>query len=257
MFSYLMTTLLALALPAAVIGWKVRDNLNHVAYWTSIAVVALLGAMWSAVLQAQGWWSFGLETRTGLMIGEHLVLEEAVFYPCAGALCLSLYGLGTRSGSRSIGVAYVGAVWGGSFAVLALVLALWDSRPYYLLSQLVLYNVIVAVPLSGVASRRASATGLLVAVGGMALIGIGWDLAAYGSWWTYHANTGIFLGGVPLDDVNFFLFAPAAAVSVYVGVVSVLERRRLPRAAPCLSADLKVSGARWNRASTAAAQEIR
>jgi hypothetical protein len=193
------------------------------AFWSAILLIALLGSIWSALLVAQGWWSFG-EASTGVMFGT-LVLEEAIFYPSAGALCIGLYVLGARGEAIPVGSRYLLLTHGLSVGFGLLLLVLWHRRPYYLLSQLVLFNFCITLPLARFVARAASRRGVCTSILWMSVIGIFWDAHSYGSWWTYHAGTGIEVANVPIDDLNFFFFAPAAAISIYEGFRVVLGSR--------------------------------
>lgn len=90
------------------------------------------------------------------------------------------------------------------------------SGPHYLYSQFVVYNglCLTMAPLVGHdMDLRALSLPVLV----LGTVGFLWDHVAFKyGWWIYHAVTQIRIWLVPLDDFNFFFFAPTAAVSIYL-----------------------------------------
>lgn len=231
MLAYLTAIIVVLAVPACVIAWHLRPRLSLRPFLGALACITVLGGTWSAWLSARGLWTFSAATRTGITLGPHLIFEEAVFYPAAGALCIALYVLGERLGTTPFPRAYGALVLVGTLLFAGLSWLEWDEQPYYLLSQVVLYNCIVTLPLCPVVSRRVSVQGFVTCVGIMATIGAIWDQCCYGNWWTYHAATPYQVLGVPLDDLNFFVFAPTAALSIYLALAEALESSGSPHAA--------------------------
>lgn len=216
-----MTVFLVLAVPALALCWRMRSRVHWRAFIASVSLITALGSCWSAVLSAQGWWSFSGSYRTGITLGPHLLLEEFLFYPCGGALSILLYVLGEGRGFRPAPRVYTSIVSVGTAMFLLLLARTWPGQPYYLMSLIVLYNGLVTLPLAPWAAGRIGMTGFALSTTGMATIGMVWDVFAFRSaWWTYHAGTGIMVAGIPLDDFDFFLFAPAAAISIYVCAVS-------------------------------------
>jgi lycopene cyclase domain-containing protein len=215
--NYLLTILAVLALPAVLVARAVRPHVRWAPFLASIASITALGSLWSATLSAQGWWSFSATYRTGITLGPHLLLEEFLFYPCGGALSVLLYVLGERAGHTQFARGYWATVLGGTAAFLALVAAAPGRPPHYLTSMIVLYNLVVTLPLAPWVAPRVGLAGFVTSVLGMTTIGFLWDALAFRyHWWTYHAASGWTVWQIPVDDFDFFLFAPAAAVSIYV-----------------------------------------
>jgi lycopene cyclase domain-containing protein len=58
---------------------------------------------------------------------------------------------------------------------------------------------------------------LLGSVAVLGTIGFIWDYLAFKfGWWTYNATTGVKVARIPVEDVNFYLMAPTAAISLYI-----------------------------------------
>ena len=71
---------------------------------------------------------------------------------------------------------------------------------------------------------------LLLTIGPVAVVFVGWDLAAVAAGhWTFDRGqlVGVALpGGLPLEEVLFFLVVPVCAVLGFEAVRTVLDRRR-------------------------------
>lgn len=217
--SYCLSILLALVLPTAFLIVRLRQELEPRAFLRGVGVVTMLGWSWSSVVSAHGWWRFAPEALTGVWFGPYLPIEEMLFYPSGGALCILLYQLFSRppdARPRSAAVWYLYTTLGTLFfAAVA-----WERRdfgPWYLCSQLVLYNLALVLPMAPVVARQVDVRALLRATAIMSLLGYVWDHLAFTyGWWNYIAVTGWRIGRVPFDDFDFFAFAPAAAISLYL-----------------------------------------
>ncbi len=222
-WDYILGIVTLLALPCVVPRWVATPGLDRAALWLSTLTIAAIGSTWSATLCAQGWWQFGARHCLGIWLAQgHLLLEELLFYPIAGALVVLLYQSG-RNGTPLRGWARpaLAALTVGFLAVAAL----RTPHSQYLTSQIVVYNLISLGFLAKFPSA-VDAGGARRAVLGLAVIGGAWDSFAYPQgWWTYRASTGMLLGGIPFDDLNFFVFAPLAGICAYEGWRLALARR--------------------------------
>jgi len=214
--TYLLSICLVLVAPSCLLLVRLRSRIRWTAFAIALSAISVIGNGWSAVVTAYQWWTFGSSHVTGWRPLPNLLVEEVIFYPAGGALCILLYLASARRPARprrGLYVAFLVLVT-AFFATLALSHA--AERPYYLYSQLLVYNVLVCGTLAPAVSHRIDFRGFAVATEVMAITGYVWDhLAFVRGWWEYHAITQLHLGLVPLDDVDFFLVAPAAAISIY------------------------------------------
>lgn len=194
--------------------------MNHRAFWWSVLIILVLGCGWSALVSSQGWWHFNPQTMLGWQVLPHLPLEELLFYPLGGVLSILVYGF--------LADKMANPRWKSSrfyFLFLVLTLAVLGAattavarnfHPAYILSQVVLYNGL-ALLLWPVAGPRFHLPGLLVTIAILAAIGFIWNYVGFTQrlWW-YTAVLGWnWPKAVPVDDWNFYIFAPLAAVSLY------------------------------------------
>ena len=217
---YLLSILLLFLAPVTFLYGRLRTRLDRVAFVKALAWIALLGYAWSMLVSSRGWWTFEASNMLGWKCLPHLPLEECLFYPLGGALSILVYVLAAGPHQRDCRHPGMLALFaGGTLAALAAaaVSASQQNRPpAYLISQLVLYNGLTLV-LGFRVAARVKRPALLGAVAAMTGIGFFWNWFAFTrGWWSYHAVLGWFFPPrVPVDDWNFFLFAPAAAVVLY------------------------------------------
>jgi lycopene cyclase domain-containing protein len=228
---YLISILVLMFLPAAGLYTRLRRELSTRVFFGSVGLVALLGWTWSYILNLNGWWTFAPHALTGLQLGSHLPVEEMLFYPSGGAICILLYETFRRrpGAERWPSSLWRWYAWGGTAFFIIVAWARRAIGPWYLCSQILLYDLGLVLPLSGLLARSVDLRALLQATLVMTCIGYGWDHIGFaGDWWAYHASTDLWIGRVPFDDFNFFAFAPAAAVSIYLVLVRSFERAGLP-----------------------------
>jgi len=182
----------------------------------------VLGYAWSMVVSASGWWTFRPDTLLGWNLLPHLPVEEALFYPLGGALCLLFYVGWTRwrvppaePKPLALGSGLVVLTTAAAAAVL-LGFLLLRRQPAYLASQIVLYNGLCFLLWPKTRDRILFGPALAT-VGLMLAIGFFWDWLAFTrGWWEYHAVLGWYWPPrVPVDDWNFYFSAPLAAISCY------------------------------------------
>jgi len=235
---YLISIIIIFVLPVSVLLAGLWGRAPKRALAASTIIIGLLGSAWSCVLNFEKWWSFGDRFLLGVDIVPHLPLEEFLFYPLGGALAILIY-LRFRCIHGRCREVRPALFW--CFLVLGtmpfglLAFMRWDHGPYYICSQLILFNSICCMVLAPWASRSIDLRALAAPITILAVVGYIWNCCGihYG-WWAYHAVLGIHLPGMPIDDVNFFLFAPTAAVSIYhcvcraLGVEALRSRELLP-----------------------------
>lgn len=214
---YSKSLLFIFVLPFVLLFRTMLKAVRRKPFWLSIVLVSVLGWAWSMLLSRRKWWVFPERDIVGLHPLPHVSLEEFIIYPIGGAFSIFLYALGSRRARGSRRSRLFEALIGGTTAVfLALALAKIKRRPHYLVSQLVLYNGL-NVLLSSVTAPVISTSGVALSVAVLGTIGFCWDYLAFRyGWWRYNATTGVRIFRIPIEDVNFYLMAPTAAISLYV-----------------------------------------
>ncbi len=229
--TYLLSIFVVLVVPSCLLALRLRARIEWRALAIALVSISVIGCGWSATVTAHEWWTFGGRHVTGWRPLPHLLVEEVIFYPAGGALCILLYLAFAGRPARARPGVYVAFLILGTSLFAALGLAHAAQRPYYLYSQLLVYNLVVCGMLAPAVAHRIDFRGFAGTTQLMAIVGYMWDHVAFvGTWWEYHAITQLHLGLVPLDDIDFFLFAPAAAISIYefarLAAVPAPARRR-------------------------------
>ena len=216
---YSKSLLFIFVLPFLLLFRTMLKAVRRKPFWLSIGAVSVLGWAWSMLLSQRRWWVFPERDIVGLRPLPHVPLEEFVIYPIGGAFSIFLYALGsrlTRGGRARRSRLFEALVFGTTAAFLSLALAKMKRRPHYLVSQLVLYNGL-NILLSPATAPIISASGVVLSVAVLGTIGFCWDYLAFRyGWWRYNATTGVKIFRIPIEDVNFYLMAPTAAISLYV-----------------------------------------
>lgn len=228
-FGYTKSLLLIFVVPFLFLIKPILRRVQKKPFFLSIAVVCALGWAWSMLLSKLGWWNFPDEYIIGIRVLPHLPLEEFIIYPIGGAFSIFFYVLFSRKipgNPRPAAYFSFLALVTLPFVVLAVTHA--DHRPYYLYSQFALYNALCFV-LAFPIAKHMRLSGVLGSVLVLGAIGYGWDFLAFRyGWWVYNAITGVKINGIPIEDVNFYLLAPTAAISLYVGLCRVFKLNQLP-----------------------------
>lgn len=227
---YFITIITFFAFPLIFL-WRALKKENYPAFFKTVGAVMVLGYAWSYLVSASGWWVFNPACMLGVEPLPHLPLEEVLFYPLGGALSLLIYEWAvslTRSEQRA-GPGVFCLLLGITLAAIGAIFiahAQFDRWAYYLISQLALFNGLT-LALWWVPRARFVLWPASFSVLGMTVIGFFWNWLAFTQeWWAYHAVLGwMFPPRVPVDDWNFFIFAPLAAISLY----GFLGRKASPR----------------------------
>ena len=216
---YTKSLLFVFVIPFVFLFRTMVRNTQKAPFFLSIAVVCLLGWSWSMLLSYQHWWVFPERYILGIRPLPYLPLEEFLIYPMGGAFSIFFYAFATRRFSTaSVPVAVWSYLAVISAAFVALGISKADTRPYYLYSQLLLYNGLCLI-LAPFAASRINLRGLIFSAVILGTIGFIWDYFAFKfEWWVYFAITGLKIEGIPIEDVNFYLMAPAAAITLYVAL---------------------------------------
>ncbi|MCK5219851.1 hypothetical protein KAR10_10015, partial [bacterium] len=193
---YFLTLLAFFVVPVSfmISTWK---QIDRRALFKAATIITVLGYAWSMLVSANGWWSFDLNTMLGLKLFYWLPLEEALFYPFGGALCILLYDVFVRQcrSAKTGGYPLLIAITVLTLTVIILVLIsifTYGKQPAYVISQLVLYNGLCFVLWPKIGFRILMKPALITVVV-MTIIGFFWDWLAFTrGWWEYHAILGWF-----------------------------------------------------------------
>jgi hypothetical protein len=215
--SYLLSIIFFFIIPTAVFVKSLWKNLPKKPFFLTFFTIGVLGWGWSWVVSSNVWWEFGANFLLGFNVIPHLPIEEVLFYPFGGALCVLLYVWVSRKKRYTNVPLYWGFMIVGSAIFAALTWFTRENKPYYLYSQFILYNGLCSFLLAPFVAKRMNLLGLAAPIALLSIVGFIWDYIGFKyGWWVYHAITQIYVSVVPIDDFNFFLFAPTAGVSVYL-----------------------------------------
>jgi lycopene cyclase domain-containing protein len=217
---YLITIIAFFVVPITALLKKLK-TIDKPAFIKATLTIMALGYIWSYTVTSNGWWVFNPNTMLGFEIIPHLPLEEVLFYPLGGALSILIYIAIAEWGvaANPVGKKYFWSIVGitalVSICVVISTLS-FGKIPWYIISQMVLFNGL-SIGLWFRKTHRISLNPALLSIAGMTVIGFFWNWIAFTqNWWTYHAVLGwYFPPQVPVDDWNFFIFAPLAAASLY------------------------------------------
>jgi lycopene cyclase domain-containing protein len=213
---YTISLLLFFVLPFLFVARQIPRLVEPRPFVWSIATISVIGWAWSFFLSYKSWWIFPDYHVVGINPIPYVPLEEFVIYPIGGAFSIYLYLAGSRGLSARSRPWLVGSFLTGVTALFIAVAVLAKQPSPYLHSQLFVFNTLCLL-LAPLIISSMKLRGLLVAVGVLGAIGFVWDHLAFSfDWWIYAAVTGIRLGRVPIEDVNFYLMAPTAAISIYL-----------------------------------------
>lgn len=200
---------------------KYTKKINYAAFFKALGMIMFLGYCWSFLVTSSGWWVFNPNTMLGFEILPHLPVEEVLFYPLGGALSILVY-LAVSQYFGFVKCAKKGYLVGisiitiGSIVATVISIIHFQKMPFYIISQIVLFNGL-SIGVGLMKKQYIILKGAWFSVLIMSIIGFFWNWIAFTqTWWSYHATLGWFLPThVPVDDWNFFVFAPLAAISLY------------------------------------------
>lgn len=226
---YTKTLFFIFILPFIFLFKTILNNVQKKPFFLSVGMICVLGWSWSMLLSYQGWWTFPQEFILGFYVLPYLPLEEFIIYPIGGVFSIFFYTYPTKriklKWNPLLHWIFIGTVT-ALFGIFALIKK--DTNPYYLHSQFVLYNLLCFV-LAAFISREINVPGLFISVFSLSTVGFFWDYAAFRyGWWVYHAITGVKIAGIPVEDFNFYLMAPTAAISLYLLLCRFFRMSQVP-----------------------------
>lgn len=222
--SYLISIVVGFVIPVFGLFRILWKHIPFKPLIVAFIITSILGCGWSNYVSSQRWWEFGAQFLTGIRIFPNLPLEEFLFNPLGGLISVLLYLWGTKYKTKTSQAAYWTFTLVGTAVFSGIAWYTKDNKPYYLYSQLVLFNFICSIFLGIFSAKDINLIGLGLSIGTLTLLGFGWDYIGFKyGWWTYFAITKINVTVVPIEEFNFFLFAPTAAVSVYVTVCKAMK----------------------------------
>jgi hypothetical protein len=214
---YTKSLIVIFIIPFLVLLRPMLHTLERKPFALAISAVCLLGWAWSTFLSYKGWWIFPGNDIVGVYILPHLPLEEFVIYPIGGALSIYSY---TRLSQMLDATPQPRLLWASLLGITAVFGSLAvlhsETQPFYLISQLALYNTLCLV-LALFTSASLKMSGLVATIALLGSVGFVWDYLAFTrDWWIYTATMGLKWGPVPVEDINFYVLAPTAAILLYV-----------------------------------------
>lgn len=228
---YTKSLLLVFVIPFLFLFRTILKNVQKKPFWIAVGLVCALGWFWSGFLSYKGWWEFPAESIIGIHVLPHLPLEEFIIYPLGGAFSIFFYTFPSvrwPKNNRANPLLYWGFLIGvtGVFAVLAYVKR--DTHPWYLYSQFVLYNGLCLI-LAPFIAKDLYIPAVFYPMISLGAVGFFWDYFAFQlDWWIYHAITNVRVFNIPVEDFNFYLLAPPAAISLYVLFCKLFKLPPLP-----------------------------
>lgn len=217
---YLLSIFSIFIIPDILLMPLVWRRLNKKALLAAMAAISLIGWAWSWNVTFHDWWTFKSNCMLGVNFLSHLFFEEILFYPFGGALCILLYLSADsinpfRNAKNS--AAYLAFVLLGTAVFAATAWATRANGPYYLLSQLFTYNILCCLLLAAFVRKEINLAALCAPILLVGAAGFIWDFFAikHGVW-RYNAVTGITVLNVPIEEFNFYLFAPTSAAAIYL-----------------------------------------
>jgi len=221
---YCISIVLIFILPVCAFLKFLWDRIPKSSFFVSVFIISVIGWAWSWLVSSNGWWSFGPQFMLGVNIIPNLPLEEFLFYPFGGALCLMIYIYSERFQRWTSARFYWAFLLGGSALFVLLGLNSRGGVPWYMTSQIVVFNAYCLMGVGSWNAGRVNLKGIFILVLLLSGVGYFWDFTAFKyGWWTYHAITEFRIFTVPVDDFNFFLYAPPSAVSIYLFVCRFLK----------------------------------
>lgn len=223
-YSYLLSIVVGFMVPIAGLFKILKKNIPLKPLAVSFFITAVLGCSWSNFVSAHAWWHFGDEFVTGLRVFPNLPLEEFIFNPLGGLISVLIYLMGSRIKTVTSPSVYASFLVAGTIPFAVLAFYYKQGSPNYLFSQLALFNFATSLCIVFFVAKHINLIGLALSVGVLSAVGFVWDaIGLYKGWWVYYAVSGINIGIVPIEEINFYLFAPTGAVSLYVLVCRLMK----------------------------------
>jgi hypothetical protein len=224
---YMQVLVAVFVLPLVVFGRRLFRGADPRAVLLGFALVTLVGWAWSITLSANLWWVFPKRFLVGVWLLPNLPLEEMLFYPIGMLFAIGLYNALTRRWPERMKDPwpYRAYLYAGTAVFGALAFYYRDEKPYYIYSLLLVYNGL-ALALCEAVWRYIHPRPLFVLTALLFVIGLVWDYFAFRyDWWIYNPIMGLKFWGIPVEDVDFYLYAPPAGLSLYLLAVRHFDRR--------------------------------
>ncbi|HRY29245.1 MAG TPA: lycopene cyclase domain-containing protein [Elusimicrobiota bacterium] len=224
---YLQVLVGVFILPLLVLWRWLFRGANAKAVFLGFALVTLIGWAWSITLSAQQWWIFPRKWLIGIWLLPNLPLEEMLFYPMVMLFMIGFYNVIDRARPQTLKSpwSYRLYLYSGTLVFAVLAFLYRDEKPYYLYSHFIVYNGL-AIVLCEAVWRYVNPRAMALITGFMFLVGLIWDYFAFKyDWWIYNPIMGIKFWGIPVEDVNFYLYAPPAGLSLYLLAVKYTKKQ--------------------------------
>ncbi len=226
--AYFLSILVLFVVPVAALIKMCWKQTAKKPFFLSVGVICAIGWAWSWTVSKNGWWTFGERYMLGVEVIPHLPLEELLFYPLGGAFCILVYIAICKYSVRIQPLMHWVFLLAGTLVFGFLAWRYRANGPHYLTSQLIVYNLATGILLAPYVAKHVNLIGVAAPVAVLGTIGFFWDYVAFKyGWWAYHAITQIKISIVPIDDFNFFLYAPTSAVSLYAAFCRLFRKPQI------------------------------
>jgi hypothetical protein len=225
---YLQVLVGAFILPLFLLWKKLFKGADGRAVALGFGMVTLIGWAWSMTLSYNHWWIFPRKWLIGIKLLPNLPLEEMLFYPMVMLFMIGFYNFFDQKKHEAPRNPWPFRIflYAGTAVFTGLAIHYRAEKPYYIWSLLIVYNALAIVLYEAVwkiMNQRLVAwiTGVMFAVGFV------WDYFAFKyDWWIYNPIMGIKVLNIPIEDVNFYLYAPAAGLFLYLLAVRHFQNQK-------------------------------
>lgn len=224
---YLEGILILFGIPIFLLRKIVWKYVQPVPFIISLVIISLIGWTWSSVLSINKWWIFPEQFLVGVRVLPFLPLEEFLFYPLGGFLVIFIYEFGNKTFRNKFynRKSLISLIYLGTLLFFGAAIYSYPSQPYYLYSQFIVYNLLGLIFTYKIGETM-NIYPLSLSTIAMGILGFFWDYFAFKyNWWIYVAITNIKIKNVPIDDFNFYFFAPLAAISIYMFIARFFENK--------------------------------
>lgn len=215
---YLQVLITLFIFPLIVMARWLFKGASKKAIFLGTFAVTLIGWSWSMMLSANQWWIFPKKWLIGIWLLPNLPLEEMLFYPIVTLFMIGTYNLLSLRWPAKLNNPWLYRLYLylGTLVFLILGLIYREEKPYYIYSQLIVFNLLAIVSCE-VIWKLINPKPFILIIGSLFVVGLVWDYFAFKyDWWIYNPLMGPKFLNIPIEDVNFYLYATPAGISLYL-----------------------------------------
>lgn len=224
---YLQVLVAVFIFPLFIFWKKLFKGANGKAVALGFFLVTVIGWSWSMTLSANQWWIFPRRWLIGISLLPNLPLEEMLFYPMVMLLMIGIYNFFDQRRHDALKNPWPFRIflYAGTAVFLVMGFIYRAEKPYYLWSLMIVYNA-VAIVLYEFVWRLMNQRVVAWITAVMFVVGFVWDYFAFKyDWWIYNPIMGVKILNIPIEDVNFYLYAPAAGLFLYLLALRQFQRK--------------------------------